>query len=406
MARTGGSRGVALGVVDQALSSASNVLVLLAVARTSDIELFGLVAVLFLAVSTALAATRGSLGTPILLTGGREEAGYRTEVTGALVAALAVGLAVGVLVAVVGVLVGSPLVGAVLGLSLPVVLLEDVARFAALARGDQLGAVVWDGVWALGSVLVFLATVVRPDGIGPVTVIGVWGLLGLLAAVGLAMRGRLSLRRPSLGSWWRRDGSGRLQYGTEGLLGAVSSLAVVSGASLLIGADASAALRGAGTLLGPLSVVMAAVPLAVVPRAARASDDPARTWATLRRIGFALTGLALTVCLVALVLPDAVGRLLLGDTWSVAGPLLPITGLEYAGLAWISVTYTLLRSHGQSRTLLRTRVVHSVASLVLALGAAAVWGTAPAVAWALVVTAAGVALLVRRMARPEALLAD
>jgi O-antigen/teichoic acid export membrane protein len=181
-------------------------------------------------------------------------------------------------------------------------------------------------------------------------------------------------------------------------MGALTALVVVSVASAIIGPDASAALRGAGTLLGPLSVVMAAVPLAVVPDTSRSERGSEATWAALRRIGWMLSGLALTVGLVAAVLPDSLGTVLLGATWTVAAPLLPITGLEYAGLAWVSVTYTLLRALGRSSALLKARCVHSALSLGLALTAAALWGTAAAVACALVVTAFVVAVGIRPLA--------
>ncbi len=352
-------------------------------------------AVMLLAVSTALAGTRGSLGTPILLSGGREEKGFSGEVAGALTASFIFGLIAGLLVAAGGAWVGLPLEGALVGLSIPFVLVEDVGRYAALARGDQHGAVLWDGAWAVGSAVLLVATWIWPSGIRPAWILGTWAALALVSAVALMLRGRLTPSVRELAEWWRKESGGRLRYGAEGLLGTVTSLVVVSAASAIVGPRAAAALRGAGTLLGPLSVIMSAVPLAVVPETSRTTLTLEQTWAPLRRIGFLLSALSLTVSAIAVVLPHAIGRALLGDTWAVAAPILPITGLEYAGLAWVSVTYTLLRAQGRSGALLRARMLHSGVSLVCALGAAVVFANASAVAWSLVVTALIVAVLVR-----------
>ena len=394
---TGRVRGVGLGVVDQGLSSASNVIMVLAVARTSGVAEFGQLALLLLLVSTALTAVRGSFGTPVLLTGGRSESGYDREAAGALTAAVLVGLMAAVLVLACGAAMGVLLEAAVIALALPLVLAQDMGRYSALARGDQRGAVLWDGVWTVGSVALLVTTWVAPALLSAPSVLAVWAALALVSGVGLLLRGRVFPLLHGLRAWWNNH-VGRLRYGIEAIIGAVTALVVVAGAAAVAGPDASAALRGAGTLLGPLSVVMAAVPLAVVPDTSRSARSAESTWGALRRIGWLLFALALTVGLIAPVLPDWLGAAMLGDTWAVASPLLPITALEYAGLAWVSVTYTLMRALGRSSALLRARCLHSALSLTLALTAAVLWQSAIAVAWGLAVTAYLTALAVRPIA--------
>jgi hypothetical protein len=104
--------------------------------------------------------------------------------------------------------------------------------------------------------------------------------------------------------------------------------------------------------------------------------------------------LALAVGSIGLWLPPAIGASVLGATWTVAAPLLPITGTEYAALAWVSVMYTALRSQGRSHALLKTRIFHAGISLTLAVGAAAVWREAVWVAVALAVAAIVSAVLI------------
>jgi len=393
-------RGLLLGFVDQGLSSASNVLVMFAVARTSSVVEFGAVALVLMFVTTALAVTRGTFGTPLLLSGSRPPAERARELGGAQTGAIAIGVMVALAVLVAGTLQAALLPAAVLAIATPVVLAQDVHRFAALARQDQFGAVLWDGIWALGVLALLVLTWVDQSLLSGVQVLTCWAMLASASLAGLMARSGALPVLFGWVAWWRESHGHRIRFGVEGAIGALSSLLVVSGAAVLIGEAAAAALRGAGTIMGPLSVLMSAMPLAILPEAVRTAQSPHRTWGILRKVAASMSVVALAVGALGLLLPESWGALLLGASWRVVAPLLPITGLEYAGLAWISILYTSQKARGLSEQLLRTRLAHAFTSLLLATSAAFVWRSAIAVAVALASTAVLVAILFVLVLRP------
>ncbi len=387
--------GAAMGFVDQGLSSASNILMLFAVARVTTVVEFGVLAVVVMVLNSMLAVSRGSFGTPILLAGGRDLADQRLELSRAQVGGISGGVLAALVMILVGSISGVAPAAICLGIAAPIVLAQDTQRFGALARQDQVGAVLWDGVWAAGSLAMLGVTWFDRTLLSGTEILAGWAALAAFSYVGLLLRSRSRPKVRGWSQWWLAHRGHRLRFGLEGAIGSLSSLMVVSAAAALIGASAAAALRGAGTLMGPLSILMAAVPLSVVPEVARAGYTSEQTWTRLRTVAAAMSVMALAVGSIGLWLPDGVGELLLGDSWTVVSPLLPITGLEYAALAWVSIMYTTLRASGRSSALLRARLVHAATSLVLATGAGWWFGTALGVAIGLAAAGAIVGVVVR-----------
>ena len=398
----------AMGFVDQGLSSASNVMMLFAVARVTTVAEFGVIAVVVMVLNSVMAISRGSFGTPILLAGGRGLVDQRLELSRAQVGGIALGLLAALVMILVGAISGAVSGAICLAIAAPIALAQDAQRFGALARQDQIGAVLWDGVWAVGSLALLGATWVDRALLSGTDILAWWAALAATSYVGLILRSRSRPMVKGWSKWWLAHRGHRLRYGLEGAIGSLSSLVVVSAAAALIGASAAAALRGAGTLMGPMSILMAAIPLSVVPDVARAGYTSEQTWRRLRTVAAAMSVIALAVGSVGLWLPERVGALLLGDSWLVVSPLLPISGLEYAALAWVSIMYTTLRASGRSSALLRARLVHAATSLVLATGTAWWVGTALGVAIALAAAAAvagaaiRIALPVRGESNPQA----
>lgn len=383
-------------------SSASNVLALFALARVADVDSFGVVAFGFAVLTAALAVARGCFGTPILLMASRSSEETSKGTHHAVAGALLMGAIVGVPLVAVGVATGRASEAAILAAAGPIVLAQDVHRFSATALGRPGLALVWDGVWALGSGALLLTTWLTRSALSLHNVLVIWTGLAVASLLGLT---RASGHRPVFGGLstsWRGSFGKRIRYGLEAGVGSLSSLVVLSVAAFFVGPAAIAALRGAGAILGPLSVLMTAIPLAVLPEMLRGHHTPAETWRLLRRVAAFMSVLAVTIGTAGLVLPDSIGDLILGDSWPVAAVLLPITGLEYAGLAWISVMYSALRSQDRASDLLRSRLIHGTATVCLSAAAAWWWGTAMSVSWALATTAALVATALIVAYRPWA----
>src|SRR5512132_1258058 len=80
-------------LADQLASSAGNVLIVMAIARTLNPTDFGFTALMLTAVSTGLAITRQGLGTPLMLASAQGGEQVRHEAQRALTASFLFGLA-------------------------------------------------------------------------------------------------------------------------------------------------------------------------------------------------------------------------------------------------------------------------------------------------------------------------
>lgn len=389
MAESGLAR-MSLGLVDQVLSSASNVLVVFAFARASSVDDFGAFSLALAALTTTVATGRGLLGTPIALLSGLPEQ-LRCEAEHALGFAVWVGVAASGLITAVAVISHAPWPTYVLALAAPFVLLQDTARFFCISAGQPTRAVWSDGLWALGSALLLLLTWIFPRHMSGAFLLSVWaGLAGLVTFVILAPL-HLVPRFSGLFIWWRGSLHDRLRFGAEAMIGAMSTLIVLAVATAALGISASAALRGAGTLLGPLAILMSAITLAVVPELRRRGAlSAAAIGPPLRNIAILMSVFSLALGLFALAVPRAWGELILGDSWNVVRPLLPITASEYALLAWLSAAGGGIRAQGRSSDLLRLQLVFAGSAVVLPSIAVILGGSVRMVAIALVV-AAGIA---------------
>ncbi len=388
-------RRVGWGFVDQALSSASNVLLVFTVAGVSSIHEFGVFSLAMAVLLTVLSTCRGMLGTPVALLAGREPE-LRAESGHSLVAGILSGLVASVLMVGVILATGSAAVGIPLAVACPVVLAQDCTRFIAVAQGAPWLAALSDGWWTVAALGLFgLAQAGVVTSPGPI--IWLWTLSALIGFVIGAVTTRTVPTVGGLRRWWRTDLHARLGYGGEALIGATSGLVVLAAAAGFIGTAASAALRGAASTLGPIAVVFRSIPIAVVPDVRlRGLETSEEIWRYMRRIAIPLSAFSLLIGAVSLVVPDALGRIMLGDSWTVIQPLLPVTATEFAFLGWLNCLNGGMRAQGRSGELLKVRLVFAGASLVLGCGAAVVFGTAMGVALSLV-GAAAVAVVYSRV---------
>ena len=143
-------------MLDQAMSSASNGLIVLAVARVASVDAFGAATLLFAFAAAAMGIGRGALGTPIMLAAGRGHAELRREAGFATTTALVFGLTVSCAAAVSSVLLCVPGMGVAFAVAIPLVVVVDVYRYALISASKPHLALTWDAVWAIGSALLFV----------------------------------------------------------------------------------------------------------------------------------------------------------------------------------------------------------------------------------------------------------
>jgi O-antigen/teichoic acid export membrane protein len=232
----------------------------------------------------------------------------------------------------------------------PLLFVQEAWRGVLIGRGRPQAATLNDGVRAalqLGA----MAAVVAVGHTEPTTLLLAWGLAGGVAAVlgavqlggapsvpaGLRyLRRHLDISRFLVAEWLLVLGAAQVGLLVVAWLGSPADVG---------------SLRGSQTLLGPMNVLGLGVFSFLLTELVR---RPGLSVPTLRKVAAASGGaLALVAVLwggCLLLLPDAVGSALLGETWAgAAQTLLPMT-FYVAGAAGATGTLAVLRSMGDARS--------------------------------------------------------
>ncbi|GAA5651212.1 hypothetical protein [Geodermatophilus obscurus] len=244
-------------------------------------------------------------------------------------AAIVVGLPPAAALALTGVLLGGT-VGPTLVLTavlLPGLLLQDAWRMVFFAAGRPRAAAAIDSAWAVVQVCLMLMLSTTDQG-SAVAYLGVWGLSGWLAALlGALLAGLVPAPRATW-QWLKAHWDLSRYFVTEYVLinGSTQLMLVLVAATG--GLAVAGALRGAQVLTGPVGILVTSGMAFAIPELAR------RPWTVGRRLIRAGVGISGTVVVLAtvwgallLVLPEEVGRQLMGDTWTGVDAILVPTVL-------------------------------------------------------------------------------
>jgi O-antigen/teichoic acid export membrane protein len=270
---------------------------------------------------------------------------------------------------------------AVLAVALPIVVAQDLCRYAAVAARRPLVAVSSDLVWV---VVVAVGYAFRPPMRAALTVWLGGAVLALLVAL-VALR-----LRPAWAHGWSALRERNSVSEVSGLTTVGSSLvsyAILGLATLALDAAAAGALRGAATVMAPVNTLLAFVGLAVLPVAFR--TPPSGQARLVARTAAVLAGGSAAWGGFLLVLPRSVGELLLGATWDGARSVLPWTILEYAALAVGVAVIVGFQAQKQVRLIAVVWVVSAALATLAAVVAASVGTSVIAFARALGFAALG-----------------
>ncbi|MFF3211677.1 hypothetical protein ACFYYB_13585 [Streptomyces sp. NPDC002886] len=390
-------------VLDQAASSATNILVLVLAARLSSAAGFADFSMVYVTFTVLLGLNMAYVGQTLVLE--KDPDRLAAACRSGLAFTGAASAAVGAVLALLGLLLPGTTGWAflALGLVLPLVLLQDGLRYCFSALRAPERALAAD---ALRLACVVSALLLQPEGASAGRLVLVWGVSALPAlALGLWLL-RPSVRGAAgatdLRPYLRRGYLGQ-RFVVEFAVGNGSSQLAVLGLGVFATPLAVGALRGATTLFGPLNVLFNSANSFGPPVVGRASGKRGVVRLTALMGGaLAVTGAAWGAVLYAL--PERAGRALLGDTWQAAAALLPATGAQYAVMGLGTCALLTLRVLNPKATL-SLQVVFSLLSVGLLLGGYAVWGVAGA-AWGLALGSASKAaagwLRVARLPAPEA----
>jgi hypothetical protein len=333
--------------ISQALSSLSNVAISLAIVRVATAKELGGFAIVMTACSLALVVGRSAVGHPAVI--------YRhaTELV------QAVGMSVGLGVAFVSVpplllLADQPLMALVLGAVLPFVLAQDGlrSRNIGLARGRR--AAMSDLLW-LSSFAVCWVTLTTAGRDEPDHLFVSWAAAGVLSLVPLVVRVRPGPVGRALPPWWRqsRKMAGVLVLDSASVL--LANQAVVVGLGVAAGLGAIGQLRASQLLLSPVNLLVALLPLVVIPRVKQWDKTGVATRKLLQLVaGFAVAPMVLLA--VILVVPDTLGQAVLAQGWSAAQEFVVPVAIGTAGAGAVVVIGVFLRARQQAGTIARARL--------------------------------------------------
>lgn len=323
VAPTGAARRVSASIVDQVISTGTNVVITLSAAQLLGASSFGAFSTAYLVAVATIGCSRAAIGSPALVfqpdalrDGGREPFG----------ASLACGMATAAVVAAAAALLtDGALRGALLvvAASLPGLLVQDAARLVEFAAQRPGGALVLDVCWAVLIIAGFGAMALADVDPSAAVLLGLWGAAGTGSAVVAIARNR-RLAAPSL-AWLRRTWG----FGWRYLAVYVSTLGALQIAIVALGGISGVAAVGAVAavqiLFGPLQNLATGLMVVFVP--AVGPGTPLRGQRPRVVAGsLMLAALAALIGVVAALVPDEVGEAVLGASWDGARRLiLPAT---------------------------------------------------------------------------------
>lgn len=369
-----GNRRRAQAVGSQALSSLSNVLAALLVARSFDTpEPFGAFGLAMVAYQLMVGLTRALVGEPFLSLYSADDVSTRARLMRDGVAFTVLVMFTGSgIIAAVGVAVGGMSGQALIGLSLilPLVLLHDAYRYYCIV--DQAGAALLiDAVWLAGVIVGFQLI---PNDAGVFWFVVTWGLAagcGLVVAI-ISVKGLLVYTNPL--RWIRNhlDVCGNT-LGEFFTVGATNHLTMVLLAPIGGLATVGAA-RASQVFYGPHFTLQGGIYLAVVPEGVKLRKQPAKLTRALVLCSLFLALLVLAWMLIGLLLPQAWGEALLGGSWEGARKLMVPFGIGMMATALSTGGRLGLRSLGDLRGSFMARLQVTPWQFILPLGGALWWG--------------------------------
>lgn len=366
---------------DQGLSSGTNFILTILVARSVGAEEFGAFAVAMSVYLVCLTLGRSSVSEAIVLSLGRTDGLVQRDAAAGLSATLL--LSGGALAVILGAaaLLPSPDVATilmVLALGMPGLLVQDYRRIVFFALGQPERAFASDALWAVLQLAgIALAAAHGLD--EPAALLGIWAASALLSA-GLWPSTTRGWWRHSGLAWFRRERRVVLPLAGEGMVFQLGNQASVFLLGAIAGLAEAGGYRAAQALFGPVTILLLGLRTAVLPGLMRLSR---RSTARALRVAAQVTLVASVFASLwgvgLMLLPDSLGDQLLGQTWTTAAMLIGLVTIDraFSALSWgAGLRLRILRRVTFSFVV---RVITTVTGLVIAVVGATVagaWGVA------------------------------
>ena len=369
------------GVLDQGLFGVTSFALSVGVANRATAEQFGAFGIAYVIYTLILGTVEGFTAEVVIVRGSHLSHVERHRM---LASATGTAFCIGLLFAALGCAfllfahgTDSQVVPPLL-LPAPFLFIQHVWRFGFFAVGRPRSAVVNDTLWAVLLAVGFVLAA-GDGGATWITLVWCWSIAGAICGVVGAVQARC-LPRPDTVSRWVRDqaqAGGRFAGEYLALYGAGQAVLIWVG--VFAGLAASAGYRGATLLFGPIQVTLNAVRLAVTPLVVRARAAGAPNAAVRGGLTVTVCALAVTIAWGAavLLLPSAVGERILGQSWNVTQPVLPVMLWLTMALSVALGAIVVLRVEGAYRETFRIRLA-GAAGVFLCGGAGALGGAVTA----------------------------
>jgi O-antigen/teichoic acid export membrane protein len=354
-------------VTDQLLSSFSNVLAAVMVARAVSADEFGYYAGVIAVFGLVVGVARATIAQPLLIASANSTSDEHQRIAGEAAATAAT---FGTLCALAAIAVApflqSPvgMMLLILALAIPLVVAQDVLRSYFVLAQRPRAAALNDGLWFCCLAAAVIISVVTSWRFTATTGIIVWAATG--AFTGLVAMGQAGIRRPvlfrmrSLISWDRQH---RLLWPgslVDFLASSIPGYVALGFAAAGGGARDVAALRAVTLLVfGPWSVAAIALTTFLVPELVR-RDDVRTTRRAITAAALGLAGLSGVVLVAVALVPSRWGYRILGETWDgLTGATAPMAA--FLALYGVQVAVSVaLRSRRMTASVGRIAVIGAI----------------------------------------------
>jgi O-antigen/teichoic acid export membrane protein len=399
------------GLSDQAFSSLTNFALSMMIARAVGPAGFGAFTLAFATYTLALAISRSLVSEPLAVRFSRsDEEGWRRSTASATGAAFALGCLAGLVILAFAAFADGTLRSSLLalGLTMPGLLLQDAWRHAFFVRRTPADAFFNDVAWAVALFpVLFFATATGRSSV--MLFVLAWGGSATVAAAFGILQARVVPRPFAVVRWLREHGDLGFSFLGETMVLTGSRQGAVYAIGAIAGLAETGAIRAGFILLGPLNILYLGIRSMAVPEAIRMLD---KSLTRFRSMILGMTGgLGLVALLwggAALLIPDAWGTEILGETWGPARSLLIPLVLADAASGASTAGVIGLRALAATSHSLRARIVAALTVLVGAVGGAwlgggegAAWGMAGARIIGLVVYVLAFEWALRKASGPD-----
>jgi O-antigen/teichoic acid export membrane protein len=368
--------------IDQALSSVSNFLVVVAVGRVGGTNALGSYTIAFAAYTLVLGFQRALISRPQMALSGTPSSTRDWPLATGI--SLLFGALGGVILAGAGLVVRSKDL-VIIGIGMPFLLLQDQLRYLLFKSNRYWFAAATDGIWVL-VVAASLPIAIKSG--HAFLAVGAW-CLGAAASAVFAMAASRIHPSPvgSLSWWWSECRTLGLALAAESTIYSITIQGTILIAGAVLGQASLGELKGAQALFAPIGLLLGGIGFLVLPRFAdRRTRRSLGGWTAFAGSG-SLIGIIAIAAWSSVLAPLIFGASFDFNLGLVA-PVAMVTLMN--GVAQVSTAY--LTAAGRGGYIAASRLASGSVALAIALAAMPKYGIY-GVAWAMSVQAIAYASL-------------